>query len=71
MKRVFFFMMALLCCVLSAKSMYISSLWKKCQEKGNCRHIQYARFSRYSGQIVQLKVKLQKQQIFFTDNGND
>jgi len=71
MKRVFFFMMALLCCVLSAKSMYISSLWKKCHGKDNCRHAQYTRFSRYSGQIVQLKVKLQKQQIFFTDNVND
>ncbi|WGQ09302.1 hypothetical protein QG516_22565 [Pedobacter gandavensis] len=71
MKRVFFFMMALLCCVLSAKSMYISSLWKKCQEKGGCRHTQYARFPRYSGQIVQLKVKLQHQQVVFTANGND
>ncbi|ALL07452.1 hypothetical protein AQ505_19325 [Pedobacter sp. PACM 27299] len=57
--------------VLSAKSMYISSLWKKCHGKDSCRNTQYAGISRYSGQIVQLKVKLQKQQIFFTDNGND
>lgn len=71
MKRVFFFMMALLCCIFSAKSMYISSLWKKCHGKGGCRHIQYAHFTRYSSQMVQLKVKLQKQQVFFTDKGDD
>ncbi len=71
MKSIFFFMIALLCCVFSAMPMHISSLWKKCVGKEGCRQVKHGHFSRYSGTGVQLKVKLQKHQIFFIAKGVD
>lgn len=71
MKRIFFFMMALLCCFFSAMPMHISSLWKKCLGKEGCRQVRHDHFSKYSGKDVQLKLKLSKHQIFFIDKGGD